>query len=95
MGRLDPHIAEGDLVAGAIESLNKLSGAKLPPELEIEFETHAAGRIAIHVRQSGDPLDELANALFRPALEATLARYLDWLDRIAKGEPFPSAQLLP
>lgn len=69
-----------------------LAGAAIPVTYKLTVET-PEGPIVVGINPNGNPLEQLAHACFQGPLEAALARYLDSLEKLKKGQRFPGMQL--
>jgi hypothetical protein len=73
----------------------KLVGAKLSARWQLAL-TGAGGELLLRGATGGDPLERLADAVLRSAIESGLERYRRWLLQLAGGgAPFPEQQLGP
>jgi hypothetical protein len=73
----------------------KLLGAKLAPRWQLDL-TGAGSDLLLRGASAGDPLERLADAVLRSAIESGLERYRRWLLQLAGGAAtFPEQQLGP
>lgn len=71
----------------------KLVGAKLAARWQLDL-TGAGNELLLRGAAAGDPLERLADAVLRSAIESGLERYRRWLIQLAGGAaPFPELQL--
>jgi hypothetical protein len=72
-----------------------LVGAKLALRWQLDL-SGAGGEMLLRGAAAGDPLERLADAVLRSAIESGLERYRRWLLQLAGGAaPFPEQQLGP
>jgi hypothetical protein len=73
----------------------KLMGAKLALRWQLDL-TGAGSDVLLRGASAGDPLERLADAVLRSAIESGLERYRRWLLQLAGGAAtFPEQQLGP
>jgi hypothetical protein len=73
----------------------KLVGAKLAARWQLDL-TGAGSELLLRGAASGEPLERLADAVLRSAIESGLERYRRWLLQLAGGNAeFPDQQLSP
>ena len=98
-GRMDSSTLD---IPAAIEVIHRaealhqrLVGATLSARWQLDL-TGAESALLLRGAAAGDPLERLADAVFRSAIESGLERYRRWLLQLAGGAaPFPELQLGP
>jgi len=84
-----------DIIRRAEALHQKLVGARLAARWQLDL-TGAGSDVLLQGAASGDPLERLADAVLRSAIESGLERYRRWLLQLAGGAaPFPEQQLGP
>jgi hypothetical protein len=84
-----------DVIRRAEALHQELVGATLSPRWQLEL-TGAGSDLLLRGAASGDPLERLADAVLRSAIESGLERYRRWLLQLAGGgAAFPDQQIGP
>jgi hypothetical protein len=82
-----------DVIRRAEALHKKLVGAKLAARWQLDL---TGTELPLRGASTGDPLERLADAVLRSAIESGLERYRRWLLQLAGGAaPFPEQQLGP
>jgi hypothetical protein len=82
-----------DVIRRAEALHQKLLGAKLAMRWQLDL-TGVGSELLLRGASAGDPLERLADAVLRSAIESGLERYRRWLLQLARGNAtFPEQQL--
>ena len=96
MERSTPDVPAAIEVIRRADALHqKLCGARLALRWQLNL-VDASGELVLRCASAGDPLERLADAVLRQAIESGLERYRRWLLQLAGGAAaFPELQLGP